>query len=185
MSGKSTRPAAIILDTDITGDVDDVLALAICHALADRDQCELFAVTVSKVNALAASFVDAGNTFYGRPDLPVGITRDATAQKRESKYLKLIENGNYPHDLTRNDQAEDAVSLLRRTLASQPDHSVRIISVGIASNMANLIRSQADQHSPLDGMSLIRQKVSMLSIMAGAFKALGNKDHFLEVLLGF
>lgn len=174
------RPIPIVLDTDITGDVDDVLALAMCHALADRGQCELLAVTISKVNPLAVPFVDAENTFYGRPDLPVGVTRDATAQRRESKYLKLIEDGNYPHDLTRDDQAEDAVSLLRRTLASQPDHSVRIISVGIASNMANLIRSQADQHSPLDGMSLIRQKVKLLSIMAGAFKPIGNKDHFLE-----
>ena len=31
----------IIFDTDITGDVDDVLALAMCHTLADRGACEL------------------------------------------------------------------------------------------------------------------------------------------------
>ena len=33
----------VIFDTDITGDCDDVLALAMCHTLADRNACELLA----------------------------------------------------------------------------------------------------------------------------------------------
>ncbi|GEM_PF-1711723 len=37
----AAEPVKIIFDTDITGDVDDVLALAICHTLADRGACEL------------------------------------------------------------------------------------------------------------------------------------------------
>ena len=43
-------PLPIIFDTDITGDVDDVLALAMIHTLADRKACELLAVTISKKN---------------------------------------------------------------------------------------------------------------------------------------
>ena len=77
----------IIFDTDITGDVDDVLALSMCHTLADRGACELLGVTISKDNPLTASFVYAQNTFYRRPDLPIGVTRDPLAQKRDSKYL--------------------------------------------------------------------------------------------------
>ena len=57
----------IIFDTDITGDVDDVLALAMCHSLADRGACEFLGVTISKNNPLTASFVDAENTFTGGP----------------------------------------------------------------------------------------------------------------------
>src|SRR5690606_16087387 len=72
----------ILFDTDITGDVDDVLALAMCHTLADRGACELIGVTVSKNHPLTASFVDAQNTFYGRPNLPIGVTRDPAAQHR-------------------------------------------------------------------------------------------------------
>lgn len=87
----------IIFDTDITGDVDDVLALAMCHSLADRGACELVGVTISKANPLTASFVDAQNTFYGRPDLPIGVTRDPTAQKRESRYLKLADSSPFSH----------------------------------------------------------------------------------------
>ena len=121
----------IIFDTDITGDVDDVLALTMCHTLADRGACEFLGVTISKDNPLTASFVDAQNTFYGRPDLPNGVTRDPTAQKRASSYLKLADSPDYPHDLKSNDEAREAVDLLRELLAKQPDGSVSIISVGL------------------------------------------------------
>lgn len=170
----------IIFDTDITGDVDDVLALTMCHTLADRGVCEFLGVTISKDNPLTASFVDAQNTFYGRADLPIGVTRDPTAQKRASSYLKLADSADYPHDLKSNEDAREAVDLLRELLAKQPDGSVSIISVGIASNMANLLKSKADVHSPLDGPALIRQKVKMLSIMAGAFAFCNNTNYHLE-----
>jgi hypothetical protein len=163
----------IIFDTDITGDVDDVLALAMLHSLADRGACEFLGVTISKNNPLTASFVDAENTFYGRPNLPVGVTRDAAAQKRESKYLKLADSPDYPHDLKRNEDAKDAVELIHELLSQQPDHSVTIISVGIASNLANLLKSSR-------GVDLVKQKVQTLSIMAGAFAFCSGTNYHLE-----
>jgi hypothetical protein len=163
----------ILFDTDITGDVDDVLALAMCHALADRGACELLGVTISKNHPLTASFVDAQNTFHGRPDLPIGVTRDPTAQHRESKYLKLADSPHYPHDLKRNEDAHDAVELIRDLLAAQPDHSVTIVSVGIASNLANLLKSPG-------GIELVQAKVKLLSLMAGAFTFGNGTNYHLE-----
>ncbi len=179
-TGRSMEPVKIIFDTDITGDVDDVLALAMCHTLADRGFCELLGVTVSKDNPLTAAFVDAQNTFYGRPELPVGVTRDPVAQKRESKYLPLVNSEIYPHDLTSNAGAKEAVDLLRELLAKADDGSVSLISVGIASNMANLLKSKGDVHSPLGGPDLIRKKVRLLSIMAGAFTFTNETNYHLE-----
>lgn len=163
----------IIFDTDITGDVDDVLALAMCHTLAHRGACDFLGVTVSKNHPLTASFVDAQNTFHGRPDLPIGVTRDAKAKHRESKYLKLADSPHYPHDLKRNEDAKDAVELIRELLMAQPDHSVTIISVGIASNLANLLKSPG-------GLDLVKQKVKALSIMAGAFAFCNRTNYHLE-----
>lgn len=163
----------ILFDTDITGDVDDVLALAMCHSLADRGACEFLGVTVSKNNPLTASFVDAQNTFHGRPDLPVGVTHDPKAQHRESRYLKLAESADYPHDLRRNEDAKEAVALIRELLDAQPDHSVTIISVGIASNMAGLLKSPG-------GIDLVKRKVKALSIMAGAFAFCNHTNYHLE-----
>src|SRR5437016_13785496 len=60
-------PVKIIFDTDIGNDVDDVLALSVLHALHTRGECELLAVTITRADELAGPFVDAMNTFYGRP----------------------------------------------------------------------------------------------------------------------
>lgn len=179
----ANEPVRILFDTDISGDVDDVLALAMLHTLADRGQCELLAVTVSKVNPLTGPFVDATNTFYGRPSVPIGVTRKA--QVRQSKYLALINERlggelRYPHDLLSNEETPDPVSLMRQVLAGQPDHSVVIVQVGLAVNLARLLESKADEHSPLDGPALVRQKVRLLSVMAGAFTSIQGNDHYLE-----
>lgn len=177
---RAAEPVRLIFDTDITGDVDDVLALAMCHTLSDRGACQLIGVTISKDNPRTASFVDAQNTWYGRPGLPVGVTRDPQAQRRESKYLELADSPDYPHDLRDNSSAREAVDLLRELLATSTDGSVTIVSVGIASNLANLLKSAGDAHSPLDGPALIRQKVKRLSIMAGAFTFANGTNYHLE-----
>ncbi len=173
----------IIFDTDISGDVDDVLALAMLHTLADRNECELVAVTISKINPLTGPFTDAVNTFYGRPDIPIGVTREA--QRRESKYLKLVQarddgNWRYPHDVVENNAIPDAVALLRKKLTEADDMSIVIVQVGLATNLADLVESKADAISPLNGKDLVRQKVRLVEVMAGAFVPIDGNDHYLE-----
>jgi hypothetical protein len=62
-----------------------------------------------------------------------------------------------------------AVPLYRRLLASQPPHSVTIVSVGSYTNLAGLLRSKPDQRSSLAGRALIRAKVKRLVIEDGIF----------------
>lgn len=179
----AAEPVQVIFDTDISGDVDDVLALAMLHTLADRGECDLRAVTISKINPLTGPFTDATNTFYGRGDIPIGVTRNA--QKRESRYLKLIkekqgDQSRYPHDISSNQQLPDAVPLLRKTLAASADGSIVIIQVGLAANLADLVESKADEFSPLSGSELIRRKVKLVSVMAGAFEPIEGNTRFLE-----
>src|SRR6266446_3592430 len=66
----------VIFDTDIWSDIDDALALAIVHALEDRGEIKLLAVTISTDSQWCASYVDLVNTFYGRPDVPIGMARN-------------------------------------------------------------------------------------------------------------
>ena len=176
-------PVRVVFDTDITGDVDDVLALAMLHTLADRGECSIEAVTVSKINPLAAPFVDAVNTFYGRPDIPIGVTRNA--QVRDSKYLHLVKTQDgdgfrYPHDLLSSDDAPEAVTVLRRVLAGADDRSITLVQVGLAANLADLVESKPDGISPLAGPELIRRKVCLVSVMAGAFAPIRGNDRYLE-----
>ena len=179
----AAEPVQLVFDTDITGDVDDVLALAMIHTLADRGKCELLAVTISKKNELAAPFVDAVNTFYGRPGIPIGISQ--TAPRRDSKFLELAEARDdgelrYPRDIGVTAEPEEAVALLRKTLAAAENRSIALVQVGLATNIADLLASKPDDISPLSGPDLIRRKVDHLSVMAGAFETINGNNHFLE-----
>ena len=89
-STPAAEPVRLIFDTDICGDCDDVLALGMIHALQSRGACRLLAVTVSVDNDLAAPFVDAVNTFYGRGDIPIGVVGKGGVVEK-SKYLALVE----------------------------------------------------------------------------------------------
>lgn len=172
----AATPVPVIFDTDITGDVDDVLALAMLHNLADKGQCEILAVTISKENPLAAPFVDAVNTFYGRPDIPIGVGENLPP--RESKFLGLVEEKDgdefrYPHDIGVTAEPEKSVPLILETLRAAEDNSVAIIQVGLATNLAALLE--------VEGASdLIRRKVDHLSVMAGAFTTINGNNHFRE-----
>src|SRR5690242_6407814 len=61
-------PVNVIFDTDMCLDPDDAMALAIVHALHNRHEVNLVAVTVSLDESWCAPYVDVLNTFYGHPD---------------------------------------------------------------------------------------------------------------------
>ena len=168
----------VILDTDIGGDVDDVLALGLLHALESRGECRLLAVTITKNDRRAATLADAVNTFYGRDAIPIGIVADGP-DRDAGTHLSLgdvRDDGRlrYPSDIVPA-AVPEAVSLLRRTLADRPDGSVVMIQVGLSTNLARLLRSSPDEASPLVGDDLVKRKVRLLSIMAGWFQPVKRK----------
>lgn len=174
----------LIFDTDIGNDVDDVLALGMIHSLEARGDCKLLAVTITKDNPLAASFTDAVNTFYGKGEIPIGICQSGVTPKT-GKFIGLAEkkdNGRlrYPHDLKDVKQIPDAVAVLRQALASAKDGSVVVVQVGFSTNLANLLDSPKDDISPLSGKELVKKKVKLLSVMAGAFEKIPRKGKLVD-----
>ena len=173
-SANTDRPVKLIFDTDIGNDIDDALALAMIHTLADRGEVELLAVTVNKDNPWAGVYVDVVNHFYGRPDTPIGTVRNGKTP--EDGYIRAVAerkvNGKfvYPRRLKTGADAPEAVALLRRTLAGQPDGSVVIVSVGFMTNLARLLDSKPDKESALAGTDLVKRKVRMYVMMAGAYE---------------
>jgi inosine-uridine nucleoside N-ribohydrolase len=182
-------PVKLIFDTDMGNDVDDMMALSMIHSLQSRGACELLAVTLTKDHPQAAAFVDAVNTFYGRGDIPIGVVRGGAA-KEPGKFNKLADEKNpakngessfrYPHDLLSGDDAPEAIGLIRKLLAKEEDGSVVIAQVGFFTNLARLLDSKPDEHSPLSGKELVAKKVKLLSIMAGAFQTINWDTRYQE-----
>jgi inosine-uridine nucleoside N-ribohydrolase len=163
------KPVRIILDTDIGPDYDDVGAVAVLYALADKGEAIPLAVMASNKNQFVAPVIDVLNTYFGRPYLPIGAPKgfgvDIGAWQKWPQML--LEK--YPHTITSTSEVQDAVALYRKILAHQPDHSVTIASIGFLTNLSNLLNSRPDQYSDLSGPDLIKRKVSKLVSMAGWF----------------
>ena len=185
LSSVQAEPVKIIFDTDMGNDIDDAMALVMIHQLKKRGAVELLAVTSTKDHELSAPYIDALNTYYGFPDIPIGVVRDG-ATPEEGRYnavAKRIEDDGellYPHDLVSGKEAPEAVPLLRKTLAEQEDDSVTLVQVGFFTNLARLLESPADEISSLTGKELIEKKVERTVIMAGAFQTIIHKTKHLE-----
>jgi pyrimidine-specific ribonucleoside hydrolase len=169
-SGKITsEPRKIIFDTDLGPDYDDVGALAFLHAMADSGKAEILATVASNKNELVAPSISVINTYFGRPDLVIGVPKSKGVNLGSSQHWADSIVAKYPHKTLDTLNEEDAVTVYRRTLNSQPDKSVTIVTVGFLTNLNNLLKSQPDNLSPLSGKELIEKKVKQLVSMAGKF----------------
>jgi inosine-uridine nucleoside N-ribohydrolase len=166
-------PLHVIFDTDMGNDVDDALALAMLHAFASRGEVKLLAVTVSKDNPWAAEYVRLVDEYYGRPSIPVGIVHDGKTRD-DGLYVRQVCELHHRHP--NQGAVQDAVELLRKTLAGESDGAVTMIQVGFSTNLARLIESAPDRYSNLSGMELVKRKVRLLTVMAGNF--VENKSEY-------
>ena len=145
-----------ILETDFTLDVDDVGALAVLHALADRGEVDILAVSYNEVQGNAAAAIHAVNAWYGRADIPIGVYEGELDDPDD-------EHSRYIDALARMAEGADAVArssldVYREVLAAQPDGSVTIVSIGFVNNLYDLLRSHGD---------LVAAKVKVLVQMGG------------------
>jgi inosine-uridine nucleoside N-ribohydrolase len=163
------QSVAVILDTDIGPDYDDVGAMAVFHALADRGEVRPLAVISSNKNELTVPSIDVINTWFGRAELPTGAPKGAgSSYGAFQKWPEMLVE-KYPHKIKSTSDAPDAVETYRKILASQPDRSVTIVTIGFLTNLKNLLESEPDKISPLPGTELVKRKVKELVSMAGAF----------------
>jgi pyrimidine-specific ribonucleoside hydrolase len=164
-----SEPIAVIFDSDMGPDYDDVGAIALLHAFADSGYAKILATVAStKYEGVAAVF-DVFNTYFKRPDLLIGVPKDRALELKDWQHWTDTVIQNYPHSIKSNAEVPDAISVYRKVLASQPDKSVTIITVGFLTNLAGLLQSPPDQYSKLGGLHLINQKVRQLVCMAGRF----------------
>ena len=69
-------PPNIIFDTDMGGDCDDVGALFMLHGAIERGDVKLLATMGCTSSEVIAPAIDAINTWFGRPEIPVGTLKD-------------------------------------------------------------------------------------------------------------
>jgi len=165
-------PRKIIFDTDAGGDCDDIGALFIMHGAVERGDVTLLGTMGCTSSKAIAPCLDAINGWFGRSDIPVGTLKDDGLLPNPGYTAEVVRR--FPHKHAESKDYPDAVTLYRQILAKQPDHSVLVVAVGPLRNLANLLRSQADEASPLDGKALVAKKVKRLDVMGGTYPPFAN-----------
>lgn len=154
----------IIVDTDIGGDCDDAGALVLLKTFCQQKKIRLNAVTSCTTMEGAENTIASVLGYYGI-NVPVGVMQGTPFMCTEAfnRYAKQIKE-RFPcfPDTT------ESVALLRKTLA-ETEGETTIVAIGPQRNLARLLSSEADGFSPLDGISLVSEKVEELVIMGGSF----------------
>ncbi len=155
----------IVLDTDIGTDSDDIGALAILCNLAHQQKINLLAVTSCSSTLEPVYTIDLIAQCYGI-DIPVG--------KSVVPYGDDDAHGDYARKICQaytsrlcGKPIPSAVSVLRKALTQG---NVTLVTVGPLNNIAELLDSQPDEISPLDGKQLFQQNVTEVYAMAGTFE---------------
>ena len=166
----------IILDTDIGSSTDDLFAMEMLYRYEEQGRCRLLGVVVDRMGEDCAACADVMGTYFGRPDLPIGLERNGIANPQvwiDYKALPTLtdSNGNLMFQRSVGDYASlpDGWRLYRQLLASQPDHSVSIVSTGFVTVLAQLLESEPDSYSSLNGVELVRRKVRCIYLQGGVF----------------
>ena len=171
---QKTKPIPVIFDSDMGPDYDDVGAITLLHAFADSGYINILATVASTKYEGVAALFNVLNTYFNRPDLLIGVPKGKALELKDNQHWTDTLLLKYPHKIKKNDEALSAIEVYRKTLASQPDGSVTIITVGFLTNLAGLLQSPPDKYSKLTGKDLVTKKVKQLVCMAGSFPA-GNE----------
>lgn len=188
---KDRKAVSIIFDTDIETDSDDIGAAAVLHALADLGEANILGMICSSPLEWGASCLQAINTFYNRPHIPIGTLKinDEEAGSNYMPYLDYVKSLNpqrlynryisqhYPNTLQSGGNAPDSTPVYRKILSEQPDQSVTICAVGFLGPLSRLLQSGPDEWSEMNGFELVQRKVKLLVSMAIAAFPEG-KDRF-------
>lgn len=172
----SDTPVTIIFDTDLGNDVDDAMAMDMLYKYIDAGKANIIGIMTNRTMPSGPEMVDIMNTWYGYPKIPIGTISGGVIGDEKARYAEKVcqqkdVDGKPMFHRSHKSYSKLLPSheLYRKLLASQPDNSVVIISVGFSTNLARLLESGPDKYSDLSGRELAAKKVKLLSVMAGDF----------------
>ena len=167
----------VIFDTDIGSSTDDLFALEMLYRYDEQQRCRLLGVVVDREGEANADFADVMNTYFGHPNVPIGLVQDGIKNPKvwiDYAHVAYMteEDGSTPmfqRTVNQPGMCPDGYQLYRRLLSQQPDHSVSIVSTGFVTSLAQLLQSGADEYSALSGVELVRKKVKCIYLQGGVF----------------
>ncbi|MBQ2828915.1 MAG: nucleoside hydrolase [Clostridia bacterium] len=170
-----TSRRAVIFDTDWWTDCDDCVALKL---LLNSEEVELKGININAFMEISPYSVETFLSQYGRGNIPVSVDKnaldypDVPVNSYQKKIIDTFSKGEYKSA----DNYETSVKFYRRLLSSL-NEKADIVAVGFQNSIADLLMSEGDEFSPLNGIELCKEKVGKLWAMAGRWDKDGSKEY--------
>jgi hypothetical protein len=167
-------PVSVIFENNLSAGLGDAVALAALHALANNGEVRILGMATNSSSIWSGPALDAINTYYRRPNIPIGILKGAAPLPAgtiygEDRYpYDEFLAKQFPNDANSQSSLPDATELYLRLLGDQPDSSVVIISTGSLENLYNLM---------IKDSALVALKVKTLVILGGTYP-MGLENNF-------
>ena len=167
----------MILDSDFGSSTDDLFALMMLHHYMDDGLVDLKGIVVDREGVKNAELVDIFNTYYGHPNIPVGLERNGVKNPRcfipYNGVCDLKDGQGNPlfertQDMTK---CPEGYKLYRQLLSKAEDKSIVVVAIGFVTTLSELFESGADEYSQLSGVDLFGQKVKSVYIQSGRFES--------------
>ena len=176
-SSHATQPITMILDSDFGSSTDDLFALMMLNHYIDDGLVDLKGVVVDREGEKNAQVVDIFNTYYGHPNIPIGLERNGVKNPRcfipYNGICDLKNEQGAPLFKRTQDVSNcpDGYKLYRQLLSQAEDKSVVVVAIGFVTSLAQLFESGPDEYSSLNGLDLFGKKVKSVYIQSGRFEA--------------
>lgn len=170
------QPVNMILDADFGSSTDDLFALMMLHHYIDDGLVDLKGIVVDREGEKNAGLVDIFNTYYGHPDIPIGLERNGVKNPRcFIPYngicdLKDAQGNALFKRSVDTSKCPEGYKLYRQLLSQAEDKSIVVVAIGFATTLSQLMLSGADEFSTLSGLELFEQKVKSVYIQSGRFE---------------
>ena len=163
-----------ILGTDWWTDCDDVVALRLLARAHKTREINLLGIIINACMEHSVTSLEGFLNTEEVYDLPIAIDLNATDFGGNPPYQKRLSQ--YANNYHSNAEAEDAVKLYRTILASA-DSPIELIEIGYPQVLTALLQSKPDDISKLDGVELVKNKVSKIWMMAGKWDKNPDKEN--------
>lgn len=174
---QKAEPINLILDADFGSSTDDLFALMMINHFMDEGRVDLKGIIVDREGAKNAGVVDIFNTYYGHPNVPVGLERNGVKNPRcFIPYNGICDlkdvHGNpmFKRSFDEN-KCMEGYKLYRKLLSEAKDKSITVVAIGFMTTIAQLFESGADEYSKEKGVDLFGKKVKAVYIQSGRFEA--------------
>jgi len=175
LPGAAAGVPLVIFDSDYRSDCDDVGALATLHALQDLGRATTIGGVTTTTGPHVVAAMDAVNTYYGRPQIPVGLITPQSGLdtlRGSDDFAPVLANPRAFVSTRSNLNAPESTALYRQLLHAAPTNSATIVVVGGQTAIHRLLQSGANHSGDgigLTGPELIASRVRELVIMGGHF----------------